>query len=63
MPAPLEEVFSKLKYFLKANDNAYLCTSSPEDMVKLAFSTACIEKGLVQDKKQQFFVVLVCSYT
>ena len=36
---PLEEVFSKVKYFLKANDNAYLCTSSPEDMVKLAFST------------------------
>ena len=36
---PLEEVFSKVKYFLKANDNAYLCTSSPEKMVKLAFST------------------------
>ena len=35
---PLEEVFS-MKYFLKANDNAYLCTSGPEDMVKLAFST------------------------
>ena len=34
---PVEEVFSKVKYFLKANDNAYLCTSSPEDMVKLAF--------------------------
>jgi transposase len=36
---PLEEVFSKVKYFLKANDSAYLCTSSPEDMVKIAFST------------------------
>ena len=36
---PLEEVFSKVKYFLKANDNAYLCTSSPEDVVELAFCT------------------------
>ena len=36
---PLEEVFSKVKYFLKANHNANLCKSSPEDMVKLAFST------------------------
>ena len=36
---PLEKVFSKVKYFLKANDYAYLCTSSPEDMVKFAFST------------------------
>ena len=37
---PLDEVFSKVKYFLKANDNAYsVCTSSPEEMVKLAFST------------------------
>ena len=36
---PLEEVFSTVKYFLKANNNAYLCTSSPEDMVKLDFST------------------------
>ena len=39
---PLGEVFSKVKYFLKANDNAYLCTSSPEDMVKLAFSTITV---------------------
>ena len=35
---PLEEVFSKVKYFLKAKDNAYLCTSSLEDMVKLVFT-------------------------
>ena len=35
----LEEVFSKVKYCLKSNDNAYLCTSTPEDMVKLAYST------------------------
>ena len=29
---------SEVEYFLKANGNVYLCTSSPEDMVKLAFS-------------------------
>ena len=36
---PLEEVFSKVKYCLKNNDNAYLATSHPEILVKMAFST------------------------
>lgn len=36
---PLEEVFSKVKYFLKENDNAYLATTNPELLVKLAFSS------------------------
>ena len=36
---PLEEVFSKVKYFLKENDNEYLATSQPEVFVKMAFST------------------------
>jgi transposase len=36
---PLEEVFSKVKYCLKESDNAYLATSQPELLVKLAFST------------------------
>ena len=35
---PLEEVFSKVKYFLKANDNGYLATSQPQIFVKMAFS-------------------------
>ena len=35
---PLEQVFSKVKYILKANDNAYLSTSKPEELVRLAFS-------------------------
>ena len=34
---PLEEVFSKVKYVLKANEKAFLSTSNPEDFVKLAF--------------------------
>ena len=34
---PLEEVFSKVKHILEANDNAYLSTMSPEQFVKLAF--------------------------
>ena len=34
---PLEEVFSKVKYCLKANDNEYLATSEPEMIVKIAF--------------------------
>jgi transposase len=34
---PLEKVFSKVKYVLKANDNAYLSTVNPEQFVKLAF--------------------------
>ena len=36
---PLEEVFSKVKAVLKANDNIYLATSTPELMIKLAFAT------------------------
>ena len=36
---PLEEVFSKVKAVLKANDNLYLVTSTPELMIKLAFAT------------------------
>ena len=36
---PLEEVFSKVKYCLKNNDNAYLATAHPEILVKMAFST------------------------
>ena len=34
---PLEKVFSKVKYILRNNDNAYLSTSDPEELVKLAF--------------------------
>ena len=36
---PLEEVFAKVKAVLKANDNLYLATSTPEIMIKLAFAT------------------------
>ena len=36
---PLEEVFSKVKYILKENDNCYLATSEPEIVVKMAFCT------------------------
>ncbi len=32
---PLEEDFSKVKYFLKENDNGYLATSQPETFVKI----------------------------
>ena len=43
---PLEKVFSKVKYTLRNNDNAYLSTSKPEELVKLAFcavtKTDCI---------------------
>lgn len=34
---PLEKVFSKVKYTLRNNDNAYLSTQDPEELVKLAF--------------------------
>ena len=34
----LEEVFSKVKYCLKVNDNEYLATSEPE-IVKITFCT------------------------
>ena len=36
---PLEEAFAKVKAVLKANDNLYLATSTPELMTKLAFAT------------------------
>ena len=36
---PLKEVFAKVKAVLKANDNAYISTESPEHFIKLAFST------------------------
>ena len=32
---PLEEVFSKVKAVLKANDNLYLVTSTPELMISV----------------------------
>ena len=34
---PLEEVFSKVKHVLRANDSGYLATSEPETIVKMAF--------------------------
>ena len=34
---PLEKVFSKVKYILRANDNAYLSTVTPQELVRLAF--------------------------
>ena len=34
---PLEEVFSKVKSILRANDSVYIASSTPEIMVKLAF--------------------------
>lgn len=43
---PLEEVFSKVKYFLKEHDNEYLCTSQPQLVVKLAFCTITEENCL-----------------
>ena len=43
---PLEEVFSKVKAVLKANDNLYLVTSTPELMIKLAFATVTPEDTL-----------------
>ena len=36
---PIENVFSKVKSFLKANDNVYLCTRSPTLLVTMAFCT------------------------
>lgn len=36
---PLEEVFAKVKAVLKANDSAHISTQSPEQFIKLAFST------------------------
>ena len=36
---PLEEVFAKVKATLKANDSVYLSTWSPEQFLKLTFST------------------------
>ena len=41
----LEEVFAnlKVKAALKANDSAYISTQSPEQFIKLAFSTVTID--------------------
>ena len=36
---PLEEVFAKVKQELKANDSAYLASSTPQLIVRLAFTT------------------------
>ena len=36
---PLEEVFSKVKYMLKANDSLFRVTTDPELLIKLAFSS------------------------
>ena len=36
---PLEEAFAKVKAVLKANDNVYISTESPEHFIELAFST------------------------
>ena len=36
---PLEEVFSKVKYMLKANDSLFHVTTDPELLIKLAFSS------------------------
>lgn len=43
---PLEEVFAKVKAVLKANDNTYLTTSTPELFVKLAFGTISQENNI-----------------
>ena len=36
---PIEEVFSKIKQFLKANDSLYISTVSPCSFVAMAFNT------------------------
>ena len=36
---PLEEIFSKVKQFLRSNSNAYSATTTPELIVKMAFTT------------------------
>lgn len=35
---PLEEVFSKVKYFIQANEDVFLTTSSPRLLIAMAFS-------------------------
>lgn len=48
---PLEEVFSKVKHVLEANDNAYLSTTNPEQFVQLAFCSITEEdcKNYISD--------------
>lgn len=36
---PIEEVFSKVKSFLRANDTVYLSTFSPQTLVSMAFNS------------------------
>ena len=36
---PIEEVFAKVKRFIKEHDTAFQCTSYPHHLFKLAFAT------------------------
>ena len=36
---PLEEVFSKVKYFIQANEHIFLTTSSPRLLIAMAFAS------------------------
>ena len=36
---PIEEVFSQVKSYLKANESVYLSTSSPRRIISMAFNT------------------------
>ena len=40
---PIEEVFSKVKSFLRANDTVYLSTFSPQTLVSMAFNNVTTE--------------------
>ena len=40
---PIEEAFSKVKSFLKANDTVYLSTTSARTLVSMAFNTVIPE--------------------
>ena len=55
---PLEKVFSRVKYTLRNNDNAYLSTSKPAELVKLAFcavtKTDCINYSASSLEEPQF---------
>ena len=43
---PLEEVFAEVKLLLRASDSIYLASTTPELMVKLAFTTVTQENCL-----------------
>ena len=43
---PLEEVFEEVKPLLRASDSIYLASTTPELMVKLAFTTVTQENCL-----------------